>query len=142
MQHICVSQVVHLRSTVVWGNGAVEYLSRPYGVIVIILMSLMQLNKLYALYILTVLVGKRQEKILHSLRKVGKEIDESEDTVVAIAWLLSHAAGVVPLIGSTNIDHVNTILKAFEVCSTVYVVTYMYVVLCIYILMYVCIGTR
>jgi predicted oxidoreductase len=58
--------------------------------------------------------GLRQERILHALKSVGKAFGEEDETVVALAWLLSHSAGFVPLIGTTQISRVNALVKAFD----------------------------
>ena len=61
--------------------------------------------------------GDRQLKILHALRSVGDAVGEKEETVVALAWVLAHPSGIVPLVGSTNNDHVNTLLRALDLAS-------------------------
>jgi predicted oxidoreductase len=36
-------------------------------------------------------------------------------TVVALAWLLKHPSNIMPIIGSTNPDHIREAVKATEV---------------------------
>ena len=63
--------------------------------------------------------GDRQLKILHALRSVGDAVGEKEETVVALAWVLAHPSGIVPLVGSTNTGHVNTLLRALDVAAKI-----------------------
>jgi predicted oxidoreductase len=58
--------------------------------------------------------GKRQTKILHTLKSVGKEMDIQDNTVVALAWLLAHPLKFIPLLGTTNLDHLRAQVTAFE----------------------------
>jgi len=61
--------------------------------------------------------GDRQLKIMHALRTAGDALGESEEVVVALAWLLAHPSGIIPLIGSTNSAHVNTLMRSIELSS-------------------------
>lgn len=58
--------------------------------------------------------GKRQEKILHALRQVGRDLGIKNDAVVALVWVLSHPSGVIPLIGTTRLDRVQEYAEAFQ----------------------------
>jgi predicted oxidoreductase len=59
--------------------------------------------------------GERQVKINRALSEVGKEIGVDDNAVVALAWLLSHPAGaVVPLIGTTQVSRVQSLVSAFS----------------------------
>lgn len=59
--------------------------------------------------------GTRQAKIRHALRDVGDELGGIDEDVIALAWLLRHPSGIVPLIGSTNVDRIAHQLTAFDV---------------------------
>jgi Predicted oxidoreductase len=41
-----------------------------------------------------------------ALREVGESYGGASPTQVALAWLLAHPAGVIPLVGSNNPDHI------------------------------------
>lgn len=58
--------------------------------------------------------GKRQEKILHALRQVGREMDIKDEAVVALVWVLSHPSGLIPLLGTTRTDRVQKYADAFQ----------------------------
>lgn len=68
------------------------------------------LNRLF------VKTGERQLKINHALRSVGGELglNNSQDNVVALLWLLSHPSGIIPLLGTTKTDRVDSLVTAFE----------------------------
>lgn len=60
-------------------------------------------------------VGTRQLKINRALSDVGAEIGCSDNAVVALAWILAQPAGaVVPLIGTTQISRVQSLVTAFS----------------------------
>jgi len=46
--------------------------------------------------------GTRQTKILRALEDVGDAMGISDQSIVALTWLLSHPAQVIPLLGTTN----------------------------------------
>mmetsp|Transcript_126040 Transcript_126040/g.247090 ORF Transcript_126040/g.247090 Transcript_126040/m.247090 type:complete len:351 (+) Transcript_126040:52-1104(+) len=58
--------------------------------------------------------GKRQERILHALRDVGRAMGIQDPAVTALVWVLSHPSGVIPLIGTTNTDRVAEYAAAFQ----------------------------
>jgi predicted oxidoreductase len=59
--------------------------------------------------------GTRQIKINHALSSVGDAIGCKDNAIVALAWLLSHPSGsVVPLIGTTQISRVQSLVTAFN----------------------------
>lgn len=58
--------------------------------------------------------GKRQEKILHALRQVGRDMNIKDDAVVALVWVLSHPSGIIPLIGTTRTDRIQKYADAFQ----------------------------
>jgi predicted oxidoreductase len=53
----------------------------------------------------------KNESALAALQRVGKEIDASVEQV-ALAWLLSHPSGIVPVIGTGNIDRIKQLAFA------------------------------
>jgi predicted oxidoreductase len=58
--------------------------------------------------------GKRQERILHALRDVGRQLKIDDPAVVAFLWVLSHPSGIIPLIGTTNTDRIARYAGAFQ----------------------------
>jgi predicted oxidoreductase len=58
--------------------------------------------------------GDRQSKIQRKLSSVGKEMGISDNTVVALVWLMSHPVGFIPLLGTTNVKHMQTQVTAFD----------------------------
>lgn len=58
--------------------------------------------------------GIRQEKIKKQLRAAGNELGIADDDVVALLWLLSHPAGVIPLLGSTQPERLSNQVTAFN----------------------------
>lgn len=58
--------------------------------------------------------GERQLKIKHKLKDVGDQLGISDETVVALVWLLSHPAGIIPLLGTTNLSHMQAQVTAFQ----------------------------
>ena len=58
--------------------------------------------------------GKRQTKIMAQLNSVGNELKIEEKDTVALLWLLSHPARLIPLLGTTNIDRLSSQVKAFQ----------------------------
>jgi predicted oxidoreductase len=58
--------------------------------------------------------GRRQEKILHALRQVGREMSIDDAATVAMVWVLSHPSGVIPLIGTTNAKRIAQYAGAFQ----------------------------
>ena len=53
--------------------------------------------------------GKRQLKIMHAVKGIADDLGEDEASVVALAWVLAHPSGNVPLIGTSKNDRVNTL---------------------------------
>ena len=58
--------------------------------------------------------GKRQTKIRSQLSSVGKELKIDAEDTVALLWLLSHPARLIPLLGTTNIDRLTSQVNAFQ----------------------------
>lgn len=75
--------------------------------------------------------GTRQLRIRHALKSVGKAIgvmteeqlnacgddllcSSDNEAVVALAWLLSHPSGAIPLLGTTNLDRQTLYVTAFN----------------------------
>ncbi len=57
-----------------------------------------------------------QEKRVHdALWKVARELDQKAIDIVAYAWLLQHPAGIIPVVGSGNIDRIQAAVSAQEV---------------------------
>lgn len=63
--------------------------------------------------------GDRQTKILDALNAVGAELGESDPAVVALAWTLSHPAGIVPLIGTTKVTRVKSYVAAVDLAPKI-----------------------
>ncbi len=59
--------------------------------------------------------GERQLKIHMALKDAASNLGEDEETVVALAWVLAHPSGIIPLIGTTKNDRVNTLVHALDV---------------------------
>ena len=49
--------------------------------------------------------------MLDALHVVAQQ-KECSPTAVALAWLLRHPAGIVPIVGSTNPDHIREAIRA------------------------------
>ena len=56
---------------------------------------------------------EKQLSLLEALDLAGKAY-ETERTVIALAWLLRHPSGIVPIVGSTKHDNIRTAGKATE----------------------------
>jgi predicted oxidoreductase len=56
----------------------------------------------------------RPEQFLPVLEEIAKSHGVAR-TVVALAWLLKHPSNIMPIIGSTNPDHIREAVKATEV---------------------------
>ena len=63
--------------------------------------------------------GERQHKILSALKDVGDELGVSDPAVVALAWTLSHPSGIVPLIGTTKVSRVQSLVAAMDVAAKI-----------------------
>src|SRR5688572_10656499 len=46
------------------------------------------------------------ERVLAAMRSMSDLYDDATPTQLAIAWLLRHPAGIIPIVGSTNPDHI------------------------------------
>ena len=66
-----------------------------------------------AAYLLPAQRGYRAAPIVAELDELAAERGVSR-TVVALAWLLKHPSRIVPIVGSTNPDHINDAAKAAE----------------------------
>jgi predicted oxidoreductase len=66
------------------------------------------LNRLF------VRVGDRQRKILNALGDVGEAIGVSDESIVALIWLLEHPVGFIPLLGTTKTARLRTQVTAFQ----------------------------
>ena len=56
---------------------------------------------------------KQEQTIRKALHLVAKE-EECNPTVVALAWLLRHPVGIVPIIVSTNPEHIHDAARAVD----------------------------
>jgi predicted oxidoreductase len=61
--------------------------------------------------------GRRQNQILDALTDVGTELGVTDQAIVALAWTLAHPSGIIPLIGTTQVSRVQTLVNAVEVAS-------------------------
>jgi predicted oxidoreductase len=59
--------------------------------------------------------GTRQTKILNVLGEVGQAMGVNDTAVTALAWTLAHPAGIIPLIGTTQISRVQSLVQAINV---------------------------
>ena len=55
-----------------------------------------------------------QEQALRDALQIVARLQECSRTAVALAWLLRHPAGIVPIIGSTNPEHIRDATKAAD----------------------------
>ena len=55
-----------------------------------------------------------QEQALRDALQIAARLQECSRTAVALAWLLRHPAGIVPIIGSTNPEHIRDATKAAD----------------------------
>ena len=55
-----------------------------------------------------------QEQALRDALQIAARLEECSRTAVALAWLLRHPAGIVPIIGSTNPEHIRDATKAAD----------------------------
>jgi predicted oxidoreductase len=71
-------------------------------------------------------LGHGAKKILSSqkpyqTRKVNATLDKiakahrASRTAIALAWLLQHPSGIIPIVGSTNPEHIREAARATEV---------------------------
>lgn len=60
------------------------------------------------------LFGQGNSKVQSTLQKTAQEQDSSV-SAVAIAWLLEHPAGLLPVMGTNNIDRIKALSKALNV---------------------------
>lgn len=63
--------------------------------------------------------GTRQSKILGALAEVGEELGVTDPAVLALAWTLSHPAGIIPLVGTTKISRVKSLAAAVDVAPKI-----------------------
>jgi len=55
------------------------------------------------------LQGARQTKILKAVNDVGTQLNITDAPKLSLAWVLSHPSGIIPLIGTTKVDRVNSL---------------------------------
>ena len=55
-----------------------------------------------------------QEQALRDALQIAARLEECSRTAVALAWLIRHPAGIVPIIGSTNPEHIRDATKAAD----------------------------
>ena len=54
------------------------------------------------------------EQALRAALQIVARLEECSRTAVALAWLIRHPAGIVPIIGSTNPEHIRDATKAAD----------------------------
>ena len=59
----------------------------------------------------------RPEKFLPTVEAIAKERDVSR-TVIALAWLMKHPSGIIPVVGSVDPDRIREVVKATELDLT------------------------
>jgi predicted oxidoreductase len=57
----------------------------------------------------------RFERVLATLRELGDQYDGATPTQLSLAWILSHPAGIIPLVGSNNPEHIREAAGAAEI---------------------------
>lgn len=55
------------------------------------------------------------ERVLSALREMGDAYNGATPTQLALAWLLRHPAGIIPLVGSTNPEHIREAASAASI---------------------------
>ena len=68
----------------------------------------------YGMFEGTFLGSEKYEKLNEVIRRLAAKYGISENAV-AIAWILRHPAGIVPIVGSMNLQRVRDICKADEI---------------------------
>jgi predicted oxidoreductase len=63
--------------------------------------------------------GTRQKKILDALSAVGKELGVTDNAQMALAWTLAHPSGIIPLIGTTQVSRVQSLVKAMDIAPKI-----------------------
>lgn len=65
--------------------------------------------------------GLRQSSILRALGDVAEalQVPDKDPSVVALAWLLAHPVQFIPLLGTTNSDHLRAYVSAFDFVSRI-----------------------
>ncbi len=58
------------------------------------------------------------QRIYTSLTKVGQELGGLREDQVALAWLLTHPANIVPILGTGNLDRIQAAVGAIDVKLT------------------------
>lgn len=59
--------------------------------------------------------AERIERILATMRDLGPEYGNATPAQLAVAWLLRHPAGIIPLVGSNNPDHIREAAAASQI---------------------------
>ena len=60
--------------------------------------------------------SKRPSRIRAGLATVSNLLGTTPD-VAAVAWLLRHPAPIIPILGTMNVEHLQSQAKAFEVAA-------------------------
>jgi predicted oxidoreductase len=63
--------------------------------------------------------GKRQTKILDALTAVGTELGVTDNAQLALAWTLAHPSGIIPLIGTTQVTRVTSLVEAVNLAPKI-----------------------
>lgn len=63
--------------------------------------------------------GVRSDKILKAIGSVGDELGVKDPAVMALAWSLSHPSGFIPLIGTTQVSRVQSLVAALDIAKNI-----------------------
>jgi predicted oxidoreductase len=61
---------------------------------------------------------EKGKRLLRTIQEVGEELHVDSAAVVAYSWLLNHPAGIMPIIGSGNIDRLKSATTALDIQMT------------------------
>ncbi|MGA7937679.1 MAG: aldo/keto reductase [Kovacikia sp.] len=62
--------------------------------------------------------GPKAERLRSALRNVGKQLGGATEDQVALAWLLSHPANIVPILGTGNLNRIWAAVAASQLTLT------------------------
>ncbi len=61
---------------------------------------------------------KTAERVYEKLMEIGERKETRNIAAIALAWLLKHPAGIVPVLGSGKTERISEVLSAFEIPLT------------------------
>jgi predicted oxidoreductase len=64
-------------------------------------------------------VSERSKKLITSLECVGTQLGVTDPAVMALAWSLSHPSGFIPLIGTTKVSRVQSLVNALNIAPKI-----------------------